>query len=968
MDLSKLSPLEQLKLWLEAVHVDAGFTCCARSIEGQPKGQPWQHQFFPTLPELARHIWRSENHSNPSFNVYVTPACFDQKQRLKHHVHSVRALWLDVDIENNTEHYHSAVEAHDALTKILNEEKYPLPNLMVMTGHGLQYLWTMTSAVGPDTWHRKMRYLSDMLKGRYKYDAGVTVDIARVLRPSGLTNRKVIGQPVPTRLAIYRPGIDPALLPDAVASASIQLGGLTAGVQPFGALPPPSSRAYQANASPAALTATAHLTAIPANTNGAMEPVDILLVLQTCPLLAKIAESHGAYLTTEWQWRACLQLASFCKDPELWAHRLVDGHPHYDPQQTQQKYLQVLHSKMQNQGLGPHRCEELERSFALPVAGLPGPWQAVEPARMTSPCATCVYRSCNTTPLATPFRYVTLAPSIVTRTMAGHLGLYLERHTEAGVEREFITDWGIHSYELAEAPGNESEGSVLSITALVSGQHKLTAHLDMNKLHTPQETGRAVQHEGLTAPIGPPRGLLHRALGAMRDHRRTTGPDAVIWKRMGWSHMVDVFALGDHVWYPGGKKQKLMVRDEDARRLQEQYTRHGDPITWQREASLFLSDPRPEAHALLASSFASILAKPAGYNFLSSFVSEASGVGKSTLMRVAASVWGAPGTVHSGGDTTTALQGRLRIAHSIPVFWDEFARSVVERQLDVVPFLFRHTQGTEKARGTVTGSLQASGEWANSLLISGNFPLLRLMDQSNNDEAGFARILEFIMPEIVDDAVVKADMSVFSYNFGWGGLLALIYFLNHRKAVIDFMQAEYSRLEAAHGPEPRNRFIYWNGAATITGAELAHQSRTLTIDTDKVRQAVAAAIVHVLGVITTAKSASLGGGELDRLNRYVEVMSPYWVTVASANNTIPPRSANAPPAGETDHASGTTMISLNQLRSYLRKVGHNPAIDIMNLQRLQGVTVGRRMIGAGVPMLHGKTQDVLIVPNNIIGK
>jgi uncharacterized protein (DUF927 family) len=97
-----------------------------------------------------------------------------------------------------------------------------------------------------------------------------------------------------------------------------------------------------------------------------------------------------------------------------------------------------------------------------------------------------------------------------------------------------------------------------------------------------------------------------------------------------------------------------------------------------------------------------------------------SSTGKSTLLRMAASVWGSPGFVRSWRSTANGLEGAAAIANDTILILDELGQ-VEARELAAVPYLL--SNGVGKARAARDGSLRDSKTWRAQFLSSGEIPV-----------------------------------------------------------------------------------------------------------------------------------------------------------------------------------------------------------------------------------------------------
>jgi hypothetical protein len=200
-------------------------------------------------------------------------------------------------------------------------------------------------------------------------------------------------------------------------------------------------------------------------------------------------------------------------------------------------------------------------------------------------------------------------------------------------------------------------------------------------------------------------------------------PEAATSRVMGWRP--GGFLAGS-TWYPsepGGADVRLAESDPGLRQLAEGYQTAG---TWEGWCDLLRAAARwPRVILAVLGSLAAPLIHRIGAeasNVLIDFAGETS-QGKTTTLRVAASVWGMPsergGLVLTWDLTRTSLERIAAAQCDLPVLLDDTKRAKADQ---VGPMVYQIANGRGRGRGTVTG-MQASAEWRTVLLSTGEQPL-----------------------------------------------------------------------------------------------------------------------------------------------------------------------------------------------------------------------------------------------------
>ena len=134
------------------------------------------------------------------------------------------------------------------------------------------------------------------------------------------------------------------------------------------------------------------------------------------------------------------------------------------------------------------------------------------------------------------------------------------------------------------------------------------------------------------------------------------------------------------------------------------------------------------ARIIIAASFASVLVEPLGsLPFFVHLWGSESGTGKTVALMAAASVWGDPAigkyiqTFHS---TTVGHERLAAFLNSLPVIIDELQLSGVDAKGDKTFNVYRLAEGVGKSRGNRQGGFDRTPTWANTILTSGETPLV----------------------------------------------------------------------------------------------------------------------------------------------------------------------------------------------------------------------------------------------------
>jgi hypothetical protein len=113
----------------------------------------------------------------------------------------LKAIWIDIDVDDDPKHYHTIDEALRAVLEFQVKVELPQPSAVVFSGGGIHVYWISKDTLTPAEWHPYADGLKQLLlMNGIKCDAGLTTDSARILRVPGTLNYKY-DPPKPVELA-----------------------------------------------------------------------------------------------------------------------------------------------------------------------------------------------------------------------------------------------------------------------------------------------------------------------------------------------------------------------------------------------------------------------------------------------------------------------------------------------------------------------------------------------------------------------------------------------------------------------------------------------------------------------------------------------------------------------------------------------------------------------------------------------
>jgi len=300
------------------------------------------------------------------------------------------------------------------------------------------------------------------------------------------------------------------------------------------------------------------------------------------------------------------------------------------------------------------------------------------------------------------------------------------------------------------------------------------------------------------------------------------------------------------------------------------YETKGDIAAWKEVANLY-NNPGNEARAfVLFSGFAAAL-----YNFFGEgsmqihLTNAASGVGKTTAQRMAASIWGNPReTLLTHNDTRLARQHRFGVIRHLPALIDEITNMTPE-ELSHFVFELNQNRGRNRMQSQSNSERENDSTWSTIAITSGNNSVYDTIKQHRSSVEGeMYRVLEIA---IDTDKHLSKDQSDFYYNdvlrenYGLAGDIFIGYVIDNLPAVLQRLKGVKSEFDTLAGFKQKERFYSACCAAVFTAAEITKKLELHDIDVDRIK----AWAVRTLGVVQAAVKEASSEDSVAVLGRFL---------------------------------------------------------------------------------------------------
>lgn len=744
-----------------------------------PGQRPPNHQAFDTsgLRDTLDKL-RKQTNKNPTNGTFFTPFIFSDKYHpeggnlRKHDDYKVacKCLWVDIDVGEG-KHYPTL---RDALTALLSAVGDRRPNIMVNTGGGVHAYWVLDQDVPHDRWLMVARRMKQWLSNiGVKGDLGITPDSGRVLRvpftPNMKTGTPRVSKVVHDDLATTALAMLESDLPEiSNLEKGVPAGAITS---LFGA--PTETMVEEAERRPSYTEE----------------------IVKKCLIINATGVSRGKD-DNEPLWKDVLGVIARTEDAEAYAHVFSDGHPDYHETFVNQKLVERGEHK-------PITCSQLRDSY-MECHG-------------TDLCASCPHNGTIKSPITLGYRET--EPEEVPTTLPFPLelradGTYLHtkdkdgrRGTEQIMPNRLLSARAVR--------GKDDDGNYVQRLVCEVELHGVSEERALDMVELSQHRSKKCSHfidngmmvkETIVDTVS-------NGVKSWYNQLVEAGKAVDPVLRLGWyGHTPTLgyagFATGGDVMIqdPNGEAPYLKIDDP----LINSYKQYGDPLSWGRCVETLMSSGIQELMVPVYASFASILTpfNPDPSAVVNIFT-EQSGVGKTTAMQVAASVWGNYRAItNSMNDTVNAVANRASVIHNLPLFWDE-VRGGDEHDRQMMEFIFRIPQGRSKERMTGGGgATNTYAEYKLMAVLASNQPIITNAMDSGED-AAVARIFSVELPRDIKfvDSQNRHVFGELVHNYGHAGVDFAQYVAEHQKECRALCKKLDDALRAKHKPKAGDRML-----------------------------------------------------------------------------------------------------------------------------------------------------------------
>lgn len=766
--------------FLRAVLAETGFYC----VVGLKKDSRVQ-KFYPTL-EAA--VDAAKQLQNNGFDSYYALATFkDGSSRQVKNAQAMRSLFLDLDCGVGKP-YTTQVEAVHALKVFCKTTGIPRP-LLVNSGRGVHVYWALQDAIPVDEWVPLASRLKDLCDKHKLYaDPVVTADAARILRVPGTLNYKD-APPKPVEV----------LFSDSGPTTAAQWGQILGNT--------PHSKKF----------APAEMNDASKALLGSFVSKFKIIILKTakgvgCQQIGHIyAEQAGI---EEPLWRAALSVANYCVDRSKAIHLISKKHLDYDANYTEKKASETK---------GPYTCATFEKLSPGGCEGCPNRGVIRSPIVLgremeeaTAADNTVVEKLADvpTAPAQTyvipkyPPPYLRPKNGGVAKRVRGEdadivVPIY---HNDIYVVRRMVdVEFGESVLVRLHLPKDGVREFTLPLTAIGS-KEEFRKHVAANGV-------AVVKIDELMYYMSD--WVNHLQMSTIADISK---------RQFGWTdETLSSFVVGDKEIF--ADRIEFNPPSKATARLFPHFRSRGTLEEWE-ETVEFFNRPGFEMHQFaIGIGFGSPLMAFTALNAAMVHLwSEGTGLGKTTVMHCASSIWGNPEELMTTeNDTTNTRMNRAELYKNIVLPLDEITSSKAE---DLSKMLKDYTHGHQRNRlGRSANVERIRGHaWQQLCISTGNRSLIEIISSwkaVSRAEAMRVFELHVTQADLPDKAVTDELSMRIKQTYGTACIPFMQYVIKNLADVRSLFKVTMEKLDRAIGLTAQERFYSAEAACSITGLIIA---------------------------------------------------------------------------------------------------------------------------------------------------
>jgi uncharacterized protein (DUF927 family) len=292
--------------------------------------------------------------------------------------------------------------------------------------------------------------------------------------------------------------------------------------------------------------------------------------------------------------------------------------------------------------------------------------------------------------------------------------------------------------------------------------------------------------------------------------------------KMGWREgRQGGFILGDTLYTATGDTEKHCLSPSLLEATSGAVHTAGDRDKWLAAIDIYNREACEAFRTVCYTSLASPLYHFAGVGSTCFNASGAGGIGKTTVLRAAASIWGDWQTYFLRDNTQVAHEAVASGFHHLPVMMDDLTKNAKE----LSKFVFTFSGGVGRMRGQQDGNLRNNTKrWATLCITTANKDVYADMAQVHRDSnPHLMRLIQIEFPAVGAIRKEEGDFvtATVTENYGWVGCEFAAYIAQHKSEIKERIKRYIAEVQKAVGERSDERFWYAWVACCRVAAEIA---------------------------------------------------------------------------------------------------------------------------------------------------
>ena len=734
------------------------------------------------------------------YDSYFGLATYDKDgSRKADNVKELKSFFLDLDCGPSKD-YANQGDAIDALRRFCKELKLPKP-LTINSGRGVHVYWILTESVGAENWLPIATRLKALCaKHNLLADVAVTADVCRVLRVPTTHNHKT---DPPTEVTFF--GFDVPPLVDFDEFAEL-----------LGDDPIDIPRRY-----------------VPSEDSFPSDKENVFADIITktkakkgCAQIKNIIKNQQDI--SEPLWRAGLSIAKYCIDGDEATHIVSRHHSDYTQEDTNRKVEAIKGPYLCNtfDDYSPNTCKDCIHwgKIKSPIVLGQRIKEATEEDNVVEAPAVNLPNSPTSTYVIPPypkpyFRGANGGVYIRTRNAEGDPDEKVIYHNDLYVVRR------LRDVEIGEAV-------VMRLHLPKDGVREFT--LPLTAVTSRDEFRKFMSMQGVA--VTKMDEIMQYTTTWVNELQANSVADQA-HRQFGWTgDECESFILGNQEIFKD--KVEFNPPSTQTAGLFPSFEPRGTMEEWKKAINFYNKDGFELHQFVVGTSFGSPLMQFSPINCAGLHIySKDSGVGKTTAMAAAVSVWGNPDDliIHER-DTFNTKMNRGEIYHNLPLYMDELTNTHGRELSNIAYQLTGGRQRGRMASGSNTERHRGEA-WRLLAVTTGNTSMIeRISIIKAMPKAEAQRIMECRVKRMHFET--KEETDVFSTsikdNYGHAGKEYVQYIMDNQSSVKKLLADVQQRVDKKAGLSAENRFWSILVSATVTGVMIAKQLGLVDYDYKKI--------------------------------------------------------------------------------------------------------------------------------------